>query len=187
MTSDHSTVAEVRERIAADGPGALRLDELRLDDLEAIDWSAPLHLAHVVEALERVPSRDVEYLAVRAPARQPVAIGGIDFTVRSGAGTVWQLVTHPELRGLGIGTCLVAEAEVRIGRRGCQHAVLGVEDSNPRAWVLHERLGYAAFGREAASWPQEGPTGTPEIYETEITLLRKSVSALGPGDQSSRP
>lgn len=180
-------MAEVRQRVEADGAGALQLDDLRSDDLETIDWSAPLHLAHVAEALKRVPSGEVEYLAVRAPVGQPVAMGGIDFAARRDAGTLWQLLTHPELRGLGLGSRLVIEAEARIARRGCRYAGLGVEDNNPRARTLYERLGYVPFGRETASWLQEGPTGRPELYETEVTLLRKAVDVRRRGGQSARP
>lgn len=185
VPSDGSIVAKVRQRVAADGVGALQLDDLHLDDLETIDWSAPLHLAHVAEALERALRGEVEYLAVRAPAGQALAMAGIDFATRPGVGTLWQLLTHPELRGLGLGSRLVAEAEVRIERRGCRYAVLGVEDNNPRARRLYESLGYMPFGREATSWLQDGPNGRPEVYETEITLLRKAVSARRWGGRSA--
>jgi ribosomal protein S18 acetylase RimI-like enzyme len=67
----------------------------------------------------------------------------------------------------------LGEAETRIRRRGRRYAVLGVEDSNPRARALYERLGYVPFRRERASWRQDGPVAGPELYETEITLLRK--------------
>lgn len=178
VPADRRTVTELRLLLDAVGPEGLRLDDLRLDDLEAIDWAEPLHLAYVAEALKRVAGGEVDYLAVRAPAGLPVAMGGIDFAVRPGAGTLWQLLTHPELRGLGLGSRLVAAAETRMRRRGCRYAVLGVEDDNHRARALYERLGYVPFGREVDSWLQTGSTGAPELYETEVTLLRKM---LGPG------
>lgn len=105
----------------------------------------------------------------------PVGMGGIDFAVRAGAGTLWQLLIHPDLRGVGLGTRLIAEAEARIHRRVRRYAVLGVEDGDPRARALYERLGYVPFGREVESWSQEGPTGAPELYKTTVTQLRKRL------------
>lgn len=183
---DQRIVSEVGERIEADGAAALRIDDLRLDDLDRVDWAAPLHLAHVAAALRRVPSGEVEYLAVRASDGQPVSMGGIDFAPRSGAGTLWQLLTRPDLRGLGLGTRLIAEAEARTERRRCRWAVLGVEDNNPRARGLYERLGYVPFGSETESWLQEGPAGAPVLYETTVTLLRKRLSALPLGGLAPR-
>ncbi|HEY3550239.1 MAG TPA: 1,2-phenylacetyl-CoA epoxidase subunit PaaD [Gaiellaceae bacterium] len=50
-----------------------------------------------------------------------------------------------EARSRGIGTQLVLRAEELALERGCRAIVLGVEDFNPRARRLYERLGYAAF------------------------------------------
>jgi ribosomal protein S18 acetylase RimI-like enzyme len=46
------------------------------------------------------------------------------------------------LQGRGIGTELMRAAETRVCSRGYGAIVLGVEDSNPRARKLYERLGY---------------------------------------------
>jgi hypothetical protein len=62
-------------------------------------------------------SGQVEYLAVRAPGGFPVSIGGIDYAKQPGAGIVWQLSTHGDLRSLGLGTALIKEAEARIKKR----------------------------------------------------------------------
>lgn len=177
VASDQQFVVKARRRIEAAGATVLQLDDLRLDDLGTIDWVPPVHLGYVADALERVALGEVEYLAIRAPNGEPVAIGGVDFVVRRGAGILWQVVTHPGLRGLGLGTRLVTEAEARIERRSCRYAVLGVEDGNPRAQVLYERLGYVPIGREHDSWLQDGPGGQPELYETEITILGKDLNA----------
>jgi ribosomal protein S18 acetylase RimI-like enzyme len=70
-----------------------------------------------------------------------VAIGGVDYRARAGAGTLWQLVVHPALRSCGIGTVLVRAAEARIAARGLRRAELAVEEGNLRARALYERLG----------------------------------------------
>jgi len=171
-----AVIDAVRQLIRLEGPGALVVDELRHEDLEQIGWSGSRsHLRAVAEALQRVVSGDVEYLAVRAPTGEPVAKGAIDYTSHDGAGTLWQLATQPELQSLGLGSYLVREAERRIRLRGLRWAILGVEDNNPRARRLYERLGYQAYGREAASWEQEDERGTVTMYETEVTLLRKHL------------
>jgi ribosomal protein S18 acetylase RimI-like enzyme len=54
----------------------------------------------------------------------------------------------PELRSRGIGTALMAAAEELVCSRGFDGIVLGVEESNPRARRLYERLGYEAFAHD---------------------------------------
>ena len=53
--------------------------------------------------------------------------------------------------------------------------MMGVEDNNPRARTLYERLGYKECGREKASWEEHDVQGRPFMYETEVTLLRKEL------------
>jgi ribosomal protein S18 acetylase RimI-like enzyme len=54
----------------------------------------------------------------------------------------------PELRSRGIGTALIHVAEELVCKRGFRAIVLGVEDSNPHARSLYERLGYEPFATE---------------------------------------
>jgi ribosomal protein S18 acetylase RimI-like enzyme len=79
------------------------------------------------------------------------------------------------VQSLGLGTCLIAEAERRIRRRGLPWAMLIVEEDNPRARALYERLGYAAWRQEAAAWHYEDDQGTLRLYETTVTVLRKRL------------
>ena len=169
-------VREAHEAIGHGGASALVVDDLTELDLDRISWSGnPMHIVHVGRALDRVASGEVEYLAVRAPSGAPIAKGGIDYSERAGGGTLFQLATHPELQGLGIGSRLVEVAEERIRRRGLRCAYLGVEDYNVSARRLYERLGYAEVGREAASWEQEDEHGNVSLYETEIAILRRDL------------
>ncbi len=121
-------------------------------------------------------SGQVEYLAVRAPGGFPVSIRGIDYAKQAGAGTVWQLSTHGDLRSLGLGAALINEAEARIKKCGVDTALLGVEDDNPRVRSLYERLGYVAYGHEEESWEDANEHGNVITHHAEVTLMRKSLA-----------
>ena len=154
----------------------LTVRDLTAGDLPACAWSgSATHLASVAEALDRARLGEVDYLAVCPPSGLPVAIGGIDYAKTPGAGTLWQLAVHEALQSCGIGTILIRAAEQRIRGRGLHRAELGVEECNPRARALYERLGYVAYGREPASWDEEGADGSIVRYETVCTLMRKEL------------
>ncbi|WP_042365246.1 GNAT family N-acetyltransferase [Streptacidiphilus neutrinimicus] len=145
-------------------------------DLPSCGWAgSPKHVRELVHQIRRAEAGEVDYLAVCTPVGLPVAVGGIDYTVRPGAGTLWQLGVHPALQSCGIGTLLIRSAERRIVGKGLSRAELGVEESNPRARALYERLGYRAFGRELDSWDVETADGTLQRYETMCTLMRRDL------------
>ncbi|MFI6114738.1 GNAT family N-acetyltransferase [Kitasatospora sp. NPDC051164] len=149
---------------------------LRHEDLPACTWSgSATHLRCVEHELVRAAAGEVDYLAVCTPADLPVAIGGIDYQVADGAGTVWQLGVHPALQSCGLGTLLIRAAEQRIRERGLTRSELAVEEDNPRARALYERLGYVAYGREPDSWDEEAPDGTIRRYETMCVLMRREL------------
>nr|WSW71105.1 GNAT family N-acetyltransferase [Streptomyces sp. NBC_00995] len=145
-------------------------------DLESCGWSGSAHhVAGVAMQLERAGRGEVDYLAVCTATDLPVAKAGIDYRVTEGAGTLWQLAVHPALQSCGIGTFLVEAAELRIRKRGLRRAELGVEESNPRARALYERLGYVAYDRSAEAWDEQAPDGSLRRYETMCTLMRKEL------------
>ncbi|MFJ3224521.1 GNAT family N-acetyltransferase [Streptomyces sp. NPDC086783] len=146
-------------------------------DLASCGWAgSEHHLARVAEQLERARLGEVDYLAVCPKADLPVAKGGIDYQVKDGVGTLWQLAVHPALQSCGIGTLLIEAAELRIRSRGLRQAELAVEESNPRARALYERLGYVAYDRRPDSWDQQGPDGSLHRYETICTVMRKELT-----------
>lgn len=154
----------------------LAVRDLEPGDLPSCAWSGrATHLAAITRALERARCGEVEYLAACPPSGLPVGLGGIDYAKTSGAGTIWMLEVHPVLQSCGIGTVLIRAAERRIRARGLHRAELGVEDGNPRARSLYEKLGYAAYGSEPDSWDQEAADGTVTRYETMLTLMRKGL------------
>ncbi|MEU2653726.1 GNAT family N-acetyltransferase [Streptomyces sp. NPDC007325] len=146
-------------------------------DLASIGWSgSEHHVANVARQLERARLGEVDYLAVCPATDIPVAKGGVDYRVKEGVGTLWQLAVHPALQSCGIGTFLVEAAEQRIRDRGLWQAELGVEERNPRARALYERLGYVAFDRQPDAWDEPAPDGSLRRYETMCTLMRKDLS-----------
>jgi ribosomal protein S18 acetylase RimI-like enzyme len=157
---------------------AMRIEvrDLGPGDLESCGWAGTAtHLAAIAGALERARLGEVEYLAACPPSDLPVGLGAIDYAKTSSAGTIWMLEVHPALQSCGIGTVLIRAAEQRTRARGLHRAELGVEDINPRARALYERLGYAAYGSEPDSWDQQADDGTISHYETTLTLMRKEL------------
>ncbi len=82
------------------------------------------------------------------------------------ASTVWNwlsidaLWVNPELRGLGYGSRLVAQAERVARSRGCTHARLDTFDYQARAF--YERLGYSVYAQ------LEGfPEGHAQLHMTK--------------------
>jgi len=154
----------------------LTIRDLTRDDLPACRWAgSATHLAAIAAALERTESGEVEYLAACPPSGWPVGLGAIDYARRPGAGNLWLLDVHPVLQSCGIGTLLISAAEQRIRARGLDMAKLSVEESNPRAQALYERLGYVAYGSEPASWDAVAEDGSVFRYETVCTLMRKNL------------
>jgi ribosomal protein S18 acetylase RimI-like enzyme len=88
---------------------------------------------------------------VRAPGGQPVAKMRVDYASEAGTGVFPQLATMGPLQSLGIATMLIGVGEQRVHGRGLAFAALGVEDDNPRARRLYERLGYQAADRQHSS------------------------------------
>ena len=88
-----------------------------------------------------------------------MALGGIHYVKIPGAGVLWQLAVHGALQSCGIGTVLIEAAERRIRARGLHRAELSVEENNPRARALYERLGYVAYGSAPESWDEDAPDG----------------------------
>lgn len=75
-------------------------------DLPACTWSGSgIHLRHVERELGRAAAGEVDYLAVCTPVDLPVAIGGVDYQVSEGAGTLWQLAVLPALQSRGWEHC----------------------------------------------------------------------------------
>ncbi|MFF9154059.1 GNAT family N-acetyltransferase [Streptomyces sp. NPDC014846] len=53
---------------------------------------------------------------------------------------------------------------------------LAVEENNPRARALYERLGYVAYDRQPDSWDEQAPDGSLRRHETICTWMRKDLA-----------
>lgn len=155
----------------------IHVRDLTHADLPHCTWSgSALHLLVVENELDRAAAGMADYLAVCAVKSDlPLAIGGIDYELAPGAGSIHQLATMPALQSCGLGTILIAAAEERIRRRGLVRAELGVEQDNPRARALYERLGYVVFDTRPDSWDEEAPDGTIRRYETVCAIMAKEL------------
>jgi ribosomal protein S18 acetylase RimI-like enzyme len=173
---DEAAIEDLRRMILAGGIQQLAVGDLRADDLAGLTWSGnPAHLRSVAAALDRAAHGLEDYLVVRAPAGAPVAKMRVDYTSEDDTGLFSQLATMDQLQGLGLATMLIAAAEQRVRARGLAFAALGVEDDNPRARRLYERLGYQPSGRRPASWQEQDDDGVLRLYETTLTMLRKRL------------
>lgn len=161
----------LRTRIST-GHAHIEVRPLTPRHLPLIAWAgSQTHLENVAEQLERAPT-EVDYLAVFADGH-PVSKGGIDFSKEEGAGTIWQLATHPRLESLGLARTLIAELEARAAHRGITQLRLGVEPENRRGRRLYEYLGYQVIGQSEACWEAESADGSRYIYRTSIVEMLK--------------
>ena len=176
MGLDQATIEGLCAMIRADGVQQLAVGDLRTDEVAELAWSGnPAHLRSVAAALKRAAQGLEDYLVVRAPGGEPVAKMRIDYTSEADTGVFSQLATMGPLQGLGIATMLIGAGEQRVHARGLGFAALGVEDNNPRARHLYQRLGYQAVSRQPASWETEDDAGVLRVYETTLTILRKRL------------
>ena len=173
---DQAAIEGLRAMIRAGGVQQLAAGDLRAGEVAGLAWpGGPAHLRGVAAALQRAARGREDYVVVRAPAGEPVAKMRIDYTSQNDTGVFSQLATMGPLQGLGIATMLIGAGEQRVRARGLAFAALGVEDNNPRARHLYQRLGYRAAGRQHASWETEDDTGVLRVYETTLTILRKRL------------
>ena len=176
MRLDEAAAEGLRRVILAGGTEQLTIDDLRADEVAGLTWSGnPAHLRSVAAALDRATQGLEYYLVVRAPGGEPVAKMRVDCTSEPGTAVFSQLATMDRLQGLGIATMLIKAAEQRARACGLALAVLGVEDDNPRARRLYERLGYQPAGRQPASWEYEDKDGVLRRHETTLTILQKHL------------
>lgn len=70
---------------------------------------------------------------------------------------------------------LICAAEQCVRARGLAFAALDVEDDDPRACRLYERLRCQASGCRPASWEYEDDDGILRQCETTLTMLQKRL------------
>ena len=74
------------DRSSGEHATAFVVEDMTMDDLEAISWSgSPSHIRSVAMQLERRDRGEVDYLVVRGPDGAPVCKGSIDWQAEDGA------------------------------------------------------------------------------------------------------
>jgi ribosomal protein S18 acetylase RimI-like enzyme len=134
-------------------------------DLEHLGrLGSPLHVRYCEDQYARGPDALAILVAVDSDD-VPVGKVHLDFEeqAREGVAVLNAASVTPPLQGGGIGTELMCAAEELTCERGYHAVVLGVEDVNPDARRLYERLGYRAFA--AGDFPYTGaPTPNPGVW-----------------------
>ena len=103
------------------------------------------------------------------------ARGEIDYLKRPGIAQIGSLAVHSLVQSQGIGSLLIEVTEDRARARGCSSTVVGIEEDNPRAERLYQRLVYAVVGSEPDEWEELSPDGTVETHRAMCTLLSKPL------------
>ena len=143
-------------------------EERDLDHFERL--GGPHHARYCREQFARESSA-LTILVAADDEDAPVGKVHLDFEERADeeAAVLVAAAVALELRGRGIGTELMLRAEELTLERGFRAIVLGVEDFNPDARRLYERLGYCAFGEHDFRYAG-GPTPNPGVW------MRKELS-----------
>jgi ribosomal protein S18 acetylase RimI-like enzyme len=156
--------------------------ECREDDL-AWFWrlGSTSHLQHCHREFARAQSGETLILVAVDENDAPIGKLHIDFVQRASeqAATIGSAAVLDSIQSRGIGTALIHAAEARIQERGLHAAEVGVDDENPRARRLYERLGYREFARETFTYEVDGPTATPVVVSNPGALLRKRLERVG--------
>ncbi|SDE69831.1 Ribosomal protein S18 acetylase RimI [Auraticoccus monumenti] len=153
-------------------PVALAVRDVEPEDLPGLQWSGgSAHLRAVAESWQRSLEGEVVLVCVEASNGQLVGLGGLDLSKDPVAGELWMLAVHEAWQSLGVGTRLVRALEQAAAQHGRTSVQLSVEDDNPGAAALYERLGYREVGRRRESWPLDDGT----TFTTTTTLLRREL------------
>lgn len=157
-------------------PVELTVRAICVDDLPGLGWAgSPLHVSMMAEQMRRHTPRTKEFLG--AFLRTGVSVAKGEITYSDDGGQIGSLAVRAEWQSLGVGTLLIAGLEQRIRDRGLRYSALDVEDENPRARELYERLGYVAYDRQPEAWDERNAAGHVVRYETMCTLMRKELSS----------
>lgn len=106
---------------------------------------------------------------------------------RERTGVIWAVRVLPPLRGTGIGTRLIAAAELALRDRGLRWAELTVEKDNPEARRLYERLGYHDAGDAGGEYGYTTPNGVPVRVPMDQWRMRKRLRKEGARSEAADP
>lgn len=93
-------------------------------------------------------------------------------------GYLYALRVLDHLRGMGIGTCLIEQAEQRLLQHGYQWSTISVAKTNVKARRLYERLGYRIFRDDPGRWHYVNHIGTVVHVNEPCWMLEKQLKSV---------
>jgi ribosomal protein S18 acetylase RimI-like enzyme len=153
--------------VVTTGVAIRRCEERDLADFDR--FGSPLHVQYCRDEFARGDELEI-LVAVDADDR-PVGKLHLDFAAHASerVALLVAAAVAPASRRRGIGTQLMDAAESAARARGFDTIELGVEDHNPDARRLYERLGYDLAGTSEFVYPG-APVPNPGV------LMRKSIA-----------
>jgi ribosomal protein S18 acetylase RimI-like enzyme len=147
-------------------------------DLPRLEWFG-LHTEHrqlIEDAFRRQQAGEVIMLVVDLDGF-PVGQAWLDLSARAAdsVGVIWALRVLPMLRNHGIGTQLMIAAERLLSERGYRCAELTVDQQEPRAYRLYERLGYRSAGSTEGLLSYTTPAEKSVALSLQLWILRKRL------------
>lgn len=192
MADGRSAVRTSLQAVAPE-PDRLSLDfeirPVRPEDLEPLEWFG-LHTQHreIIRQAYTMQECKAGLMLVAEVNGFPAGQICVDYVRRRpvGRATLWALRVFPPLRGIGLGTRLMAAAEQAAGARGVRETELGVDRDNARVLPFYARLGYRGCGTERGSFSYRTPDGTLVHLPIDQWILRKTLPPIAPGRAAER-
>ncbi len=147
-------------------------------DLAELEWFGLISPFQetILEAFRRQKEGEVIMLVAES-AGFPIGQVWLDLVKRTKqkTGVIWALRVLHTVQKMGIGTRLIAGGEDRLREKGFRFSELIVENDNPNAKRLYERLGYSVFREAVDVWSFSPPEGERVRVVSEGWMMRKGL------------
>jgi GNAT superfamily N-acetyltransferase len=158
-------------------------------DLPLLEWFGLYrdHRRLIEDAFRRHEAGEVIMLVADLDGF-PVGQGWVDVSERKvdSVGVIWALRVFPLLRNHGIGTRLMTVAEQLLTDAGFRWTELTVDQQEPRARRLYERLGYRLHGSTQAVLRYTTPDNKSVAQRLHLWILRKPLRQAQDSEMSER-
>ena len=156
----------------------LKISQCARHDLPQLEWFG-LYTEHrqlIEEAFRRQQAGEVMMLVADLDDF-PVGQAWLDLSVREtdSVGVIWALRVFPLLRNHGIGSRLMIAAEQLLFERGYRWSELTVDQQEPRACRLYERLGYRSAGTTEGLLSYTTPEKKFVALNLQLWIFRKRL------------
>jgi ribosomal protein S18 acetylase RimI-like enzyme len=165
----------------------VRVRPCRAADLTDLEWFGLYsHHREIFQSAFARHLRGENIMLVAEFNNFPVGQAWVDLVKRRavGIGYIWAVRVFPLLRGLGIGTLLMAAAEQVVCQQGLRIAEVGVEKDNTDARRLYERLGYTLHGELREEYSYTTPDGVHGWHQVDQLILHKQLPVPAAADPS---